>query len=45
MAELNNHAVLHEVEDTEDGMCVDTLFCYFRRYKGLEISFSFEECF
>jgi len=27
MAELNNHAVLHEEEDTEDGECVD-ISCY-----------------
>lgn len=46
MAELNNHAVLHEEDDTEDGECVDKLLCYFKCSKGLKISFyKFEECF
>lgn len=27
MAELNNHAVLHEEEDSEDGKCLDKFLC------------------
>ena len=45
MAELNNHAVLHEEEDTEDGECVDKLLCYFKCSKGLKISLKYEERF
>ena len=46
MAELNNHAVLHEEEDSEDGKCHDKLLCYFKcSNKGLKISILFEECF
>ena len=45
MAELNNHAVLHEEEDTEDGECVDMLCYVILSVKGLKISLNLKRVF
>lgn len=45
MAELNNHAVLHEDEDTEDGKCVDLCFCVVKVFKGLKILLNLKRVF
>ena len=41
MAELNNHAVLHEEEDTEDGECVDRCCYVILNLKSVFESFAF----